>query len=131
MNSPAAGIGIVRLGQVAINAHDIERATAFYRDTLGLPLLFTAGKMAFFECGGVRLMISLPEKAEFDHPGSILYFNVADIAAAYHQLLAQGVRFEAKPHIVARMPASDLWMAFFRDSEDNLLALMNEAPHSA
>ena len=131
MNSPAASIGIMRLGQIAINAHDIERATAFYRDTLGLPLLFTAGKMAFFDCGGLRLMISLPEKAEFDHPSSILYFYVADIAAAHRHLLAHGVRIEAEPQIVARMPASDLWMAFFRDSEDNLLALMNEAPHSA
>jgi methylmalonyl-CoA/ethylmalonyl-CoA epimerase len=131
MTSPAAGIGIVRLGQVAINAHDIERATAFYRDTLGLRLLFTAGTMAFFDCGGVRLMISLPEKAEFDHPSSILYFEVTDIAAAHRQLLDHGVRFEAEPRIVAKMPAGDLWMAFFRDSEDNLLALMNEAPRSA
>jgi len=130
MTSPVAGIGIERLGQVAINAHDIERATAFYRDTLGLPLLFTAGKMAFFDCGGVRLMISLPETAEFDHPASILYFNVADIAAAHHQLIAHGVRFEAEPHIVASMPTSDLWMAFFRDSEDNLMALMNETPRA-
>ncbi|MGO8789034.1 MAG: VOC family protein [Terriglobia bacterium] len=131
MSFPPPGIGIVRLGQVAINAHDIGRATAFYRDTLGLPLLFTAGKMAFFDCGGTRLMVSLPEKPEFDHPSSILYFQVSDIAAAHRQLLAQGVRFEAEPHIVARMPASDLWMAFFRDSEDNLLALMNETPQSA
>ncbi len=131
MPSPPAGIGIVRLGQVAINAHDVQRATAFYRDILGLPLLFSAGKMAFFDCGGVRLMITLPEKAEFDHPTSILYFSVADMAAAHRQLLTQGVRFEAEPHVVAKMPTADLWMAFFRDSEDNLLALMHEAPHGA
>jgi len=131
MTSPAVGIGIARLGQVAINAHDIERATAFYRDTLGLPLLFTAGKLAFFDCGGVRLMISLPEKPEFDHPSSVLYFTVADIAAAHGQLLAHGVRFEGEPHIVAKMPTYDLWMAFFYDSEDNLLALMNEMVRSA
>jgi methylmalonyl-CoA/ethylmalonyl-CoA epimerase len=131
MDFPAAGIGIVRLGQVAINVRDIERATAFYRDTLGLPVLFSAGKMAFFDCGGVRLMLALPEKAEFDHPASILYFHVADIMAAHGQLLAQGVRFETAPQIVARMPAADLWMAFFRDSEDNLMALMNEAPRGA
>jgi methylmalonyl-CoA/ethylmalonyl-CoA epimerase len=131
MTSPAPGIGIARLGQVSVNAHDLERATNFYRDTLGLRHLFSAGKMAFFDCAGVRLMVSLPEKAEFDHPGSILYFSVADIKAAHRQLLAQGVHFEAEPHIVARMPASDLWMAFFRDSEDTLLALMSEAPHQA
>jgi len=130
MTSPAPGIGIARLGQVSVNAHDLERATNFYRDTLGLRHLFSAGKMAFFDCAGVRLMVSLPEKAEFDHPSSILYFYVADIAAAHRQLVAHGVRIEAEPQIVARMPASDLWMAFFRDSEDNLLALMNETPHS-
>jgi len=130
MTSPPAGIGVVHLGQVAINVHNLARATAFYRDTLGLPLLFSAGELAFFDCGGVRLMLSLPEKAEFDHPSSILYFAVADIVVAHRQLRARGVRIEAEPHIVARMPASDIWMAFFRDSEDNLLALMNEAPHS-
>jgi methylmalonyl-CoA/ethylmalonyl-CoA epimerase len=131
MTFPSAGIGIVRLGQVAINVHNIERATAFYRDTLGLPLLFSAGEMAFFDCGGVRLMLSLPEKAEFDHPSSILYFGVADIVVAHRQLRSRGVRIEAEPHIVARMSDSDIWMAFFRDSEDNLLALMREVPHSA
>ena len=63
-------IGISRVGQIAINARDIDRATAFYRDKLGLPLLFTAGKLAFFDCGGVRLMLDVAEKPEFDHPSS-------------------------------------------------------------
>ena len=123
-------IGITRLGQIAINAHDIERATAFYRDTLGLPLLFTAGKLAFFNCGGVRLMLDVAEKPEFDHPSSILYFAVPDISAAHRQLVAKGVRFEDEPHLLARMPDHDLWMTFFRDSEQNLLALMSEVRHA-
>ena len=122
----ATGIGITRLGQIAINALDIERATAFYRDTLGLPLLFTAGKLAFFNCGGVRLMLDVAEKLEFDHPSSILYFVVPDISAAHRQLIAKGVRFEDEPHVIARMPDHDLWMTFFRDSEQNVLALMCE-----
>jgi len=130
MNTTTAGVGITGLGQIAINAHDIQRATAFYRDKLGLRLLFTAGKLAFFDCGGVRLMLDVAEKPEFDHPSSILYFRVSDINAAQCQLLANDVRFEDEPHIIARMPDHDLWMTFFRDSEDNLLALMSEVRHT-
>jgi catechol 2,3-dioxygenase-like lactoylglutathione lyase family enzyme len=126
MNPATAGVGITALGQIAVNAHDIQRATAFYRDKLGLPFLFTAGKLAFFDCGGVRLMLDVAEKPEFDHPSSILYFRVPDINAMHRQLLASDVRFEDEPHVIARMPDHDLWMTFFRDSEDNLLALMSE-----
>lgn len=129
MNVTAANIGITRIGQIAINVHDTARATAFYRDKLGLPLLFTTDSLAFFDCGGVRLMLSPPEKPEFDHPGSILYFNVSDITAAYSQMLAAGVHFEDKPHLIAKMPAHDLWMTFFRDSEGNFLGLMSEVGH--
>jgi catechol 2,3-dioxygenase-like lactoylglutathione lyase family enzyme len=124
-------IGISRIGQIAINARDLDRGTAFYRDKLGLPLLFAAGKMAFFDCGGVRLMLDVAEKPEFDHPSSILYFSVPDIAAAHRQMLASGVRFEGEPHVIAKMPDHDLWMTFFRDSEQNLLALMSEVPRAA
>ena len=126
MSTATVGIGISRLGQVSMNAHNLDRAVAFYRDTLGLPLLFTTGNMGFFDCGGVRLMLTLPEKPEFDHPGSVLYFSVPDIESAYRQLEAKNVRFEARPHLIARLPAHDLWMAFFYDSENNLLALMSE-----
>ena len=128
MNPTATGIGISRLGQIAINAHDTGRATEFYRDVLSLPLLFTAGNLAFFDCGGVRLMLTPPEKPEFDHPGSILYFSVPDIKAAYGRMLASGVRFQDEPHLIARMPNHDLWMTFFHDTEGNLLALMSEVP---
>jgi len=124
-------IGISRIGQIAINAHDLDRATAFYRDKLGLPLLFAAGKLAFFDCGGVRLMLDVAEKPEFDHLSSILYFSVPDIAAAHRQMLASGVRFEDEPHVIAKMPDHDLWMTFFRDSEQNLLALMSEVSRAA
>ena len=131
MNPQTSGIGILRLGQISVNAHNIARSTAFYRDTLGLPLLFNAGAMAFFDCGGVRLMVSLPEKPEFDHPGSILYFSVTDIAATHHQLLARGARFESDPHLVAKMPMYDLWVGFFHDSEGNRLALMSEVTRAS
>jgi methylmalonyl-CoA/ethylmalonyl-CoA epimerase len=127
MNTVTAGIGISRIGQIAINAHDVERATGFYQDMLGLKLLFKAAPgLAFFDCGGVRLMLTRPEKSEFDHPGSILYFAVPDIQAAHANMKDKGVRFEDEPHVVARMPDHDLWMVFFRDSEGNLMGLMSE-----
>lgn len=121
-----SAVSIQQIGQIAINVHDTNRALAFYRDTLGLPLLFTAGKLAFFDCGGVRLMLTPPERPEFDHPASILYFKVPDIHAAYARLVEHGVKTEAEPHLVARMPDHDLWLAEFRDSEGNIMAFMSE-----
>ena len=90
--------------------------------------LFTVPNMAFFDCGGIRLMLGLADKPEFDHPSSILYFNVEDIQRAFQILSQRGVRFEGEPHLIVKMEKYDLWMAFFRDSESNLLALMSEAP---
>jgi methylmalonyl-CoA/ethylmalonyl-CoA epimerase len=127
MTTVATGIGISRLGQIQMRAHDVDRAAAFYSDVLGLKLLFKAPpNLAFFDCGGVRLMIDKPEKPEFDHPGSVLYFAVPDIQSAYSKMKESGARFEDEPHMIARMPDHDLWMTFFRDSEENLLALMSE-----
>ena len=112
------------ISQISVNAHDISRATAFYRDVLGLRHLFDAGpRMSFFDCGGVRLMLTLPEKPEYDHPSSIVYFTVKNIQQAHAELSANGVQFEREPHLVAPMPTHDLWMAFLRDSEGNLMAL--------
>ena len=127
MSIAGVNVGISRLGQVQIRAHDVKRATTFYQDLLGLKLLFEAPPgLAFFDCGGVRLMIDRPEKPEFDHPSSILYFAVPDIQAAHAQLKQSGVHFEDEPHVIARMPDHDLWMTFFRDSEDNLMAFVSE-----
>jgi catechol 2,3-dioxygenase-like lactoylglutathione lyase family enzyme len=114
------------VGQIAIVVHDLELQVAFYRDTLGLPLLFQIPNSAFFQAGAVRLMLSLPEKPEFDHPPSILYHKVGDIQAAHRTLAGRGVRFESAPHFLAKMPDHELWMAFFYDPEGNLMALMSE-----
>jgi methylmalonyl-CoA/ethylmalonyl-CoA epimerase len=127
MSATLSGVGITRIGQIAVHAKDVERAAAFYQDKLGLKLLFKAPPgLAFFDCGGVRLMLGGAEKAEFDHPSSVLYFAVGDIQAVYAKLKNGGVRFEDEPHLIAKMPTHDLWMTFFRDSEANLLALMSE-----
>ena len=125
------GPGIERIGQIAIVVHDLARAVAFYRDALGLKLLFQVPpKMAFFDCAGVRLMLSLPEKPEFDHPSSILYFTVSDIRSAHGALVAQGVSFEAEPRLVAKLETHDLYLAFFHDRDGNVLALMSEVSRS-
>lgn len=115
--------GISKLGQVAINAHDIERATAFYRDVLGMKFLFPAPKMAFFACGEVTFMLSLPETPEYDHASSVLYFLVEQIETVHATLSARGVRFRDTPHIIHRAGPKDLWMTFFDDTEGNTLAL--------
>jgi methylmalonyl-CoA/ethylmalonyl-CoA epimerase len=117
---------MMQIGQISMNAHDIDRATAFYADTLGLVLLFRAGHMSFFDCGGTRLMLSTPEKPEFDHPGSTLYFKVDDIDARHRELQGRGVTFIDTPHLIARLPDHELWMTFFTDTEGNTHALMAE-----
>jgi predicted enzyme related to lactoylglutathione lyase len=130
MNSSPATLGITSIGQISVIVHDLPRATAFYRDTLGLPLLFAAGNMTFFDCGGVRLMLGLPETPELDHLSSILYFRVADLTGAHQQLVDRGVQIVAPPRLIAPMPAYDLWMSAFRDSEGNVHQLMSEVPRT-
>jgi len=113
--------------QVSVNARDVARATAFYRDALGVKHLFDAGPaLAFFDAGGVRLMISAAEKGEFDHASSILYFEVPDIRAAHADLEGRGVHFRDEPHLVAKLPGREVWMCFFDDSEGNVLAITSE-----
>ena len=120
---------IQKIGQIAIVVHDTDRAVAFYRDVLGLKLLFTAGQLAFFDCRGIRLMLSPPSSKEFDHPSSILYFKVEDIQKAYAWLVSQNVKTEGEPNLVAKMPDHDLWLVGFRDSEGNVMEYMSEVPH--
>jgi len=131
MNEPKA-VSLAEIGQISMNVHDVDRAVAFYKDTLGMNHLFTMpGRMAFFDCRGIRLMLAIPERPDLDHPSSILYFKVQDIEAAYEALVSRKVRFETKPMLVAPMAAHDLWLAEFRDSENNVLALMCEKPKAS
>jgi methylmalonyl-CoA/ethylmalonyl-CoA epimerase len=118
--------GLLQIGQIALTARDVPRAIAFYRDVLGLKFLFQAGQLGFLECGGVRLMLSAPEQPAFAHPSSILYFKVNDIRSSHRALEQRGIRFTSDPHAVAKLPDHELWMAFFQDSEDNILAIMSE-----
>src|SRR5690348_4262444 len=108
---------ITAIHQVALNARDVGRARDFYRDKLGLRHLFDAGpQLSFFDCGGVRLMLSPPSSPEFDHPSSILYFRVPDIAAAHRELAGKGVKFRDEPRLVGRKPdGGEVWLAPFED----------------
>lgn len=118
--------GISSIGQIAIVTRDVPRALEFYRDRLGLRYLFEAGGMAFLDCGGVRLMLTTPESAEFDHRSSILYFRVEEIDEAFRVASERGVHFRATPHKVADLGVRELWMAFFDDPDGNVMALMSE-----
>jgi methylmalonyl-CoA/ethylmalonyl-CoA epimerase len=121
-----ASVGLSEIGQISVTAHDLDRAVAFYRDALGLPMLFQVPRMAFFDCAGVRLMLGVPEAPEHDHPSSVLYFKVGDIEATHRALAERGVAFRGRPHLVARLPDREIWMAFFADGEGNTHALMSE-----
>lgn len=124
-----AAVNIEGLAQIALSVTDARRATEFYRDRLGLRLLFEAPPgLAFFECSGVRLMLAEPETPSEKHASSVLYFKVPDVEAGYTALKASGVAFEGEPHVVHRAAAYELWMAFFEDGEGNMHALMEERP---
>ena len=115
-----------RIRQIAVVCKDVPRATAFYRDTLGLPFLFAAGPaLAFFDCGGVRLMLSSDNEGH-DNLASMLYYLVTDIEGTQSDLETKGVSFVEKPHMIAKMPDHELWLSAFKDSEGNLLGLMEE-----
>lgn len=126
-HTPASQVQLEKIGQIAITVSNFERARDFYLNTLGMRFLFDAGQMAFFQCGDIRLMIGT---SEADHPrgGTILYFKVEDIHSVYSSLQGRNVEFVQAPHLVARMPDHDLWMAFLKDPDGNVLGVMSEVP---
>jgi methylmalonyl-CoA/ethylmalonyl-CoA epimerase len=124
---PSASLGLTQIGQIAVPVSDLERAIHFYRDTLGMRFLFQAPPgLGFFDLSGVRLMLDAPARAAGASGCSIIYYRVPDIHGAHAALVARGALFEAAPHLIARMPDHELWMAFLRDPDGNSLALMSE-----
>ncbi|WP_367659084.1 VOC family protein [Cytobacillus gottheilii] len=117
---------IQKVGQIGIPVKDLDRAIDFYKQKLGLSLLFNTDNMAFFESNGLRLLLSLPEKEEFAHASSVVYFQVSNIRKSYKRLVAEDVRFVDEPHMVAKMGETETWMVFFEDGEGNRHALMSE-----
>ena len=121
--------GLSHIGQIALTISEIDPAIAFYRDQLGMKFLFQAGNLGFFDCGGIRQMLTPAEKPGETH-SSILYFKVANLPEAYAEMKQRGVAFEGEPHLIARMPDLDLWMVCFRDPDRNVLGLMSEVPRA-
>ena len=122
---------IRRLGQVALPVQNIDRAIAFYRDALGLPFIWSNGRMAFFQLGDVRVLIDLPEEPGGPRMASVLYLDTDDLDGAVSALKGRGVVFRDDPHHIGDLGDMSVWMAFFHDSEGNLLALQEERRRSA
>jgi predicted enzyme related to lactoylglutathione lyase len=127
MSNASTRFGLSAIAQVALTVRDIPRAASFYRDVLGIPFLFEAPGMVFFQAGDVRLMLGLPEK-ETAHYSSIVYFRADDIMSAYRSLQERGVAFTHEPRIIHRGQKTDVWLAHFQDPDRNELALMSETP---
>jgi methylmalonyl-CoA/ethylmalonyl-CoA epimerase len=122
-------VNLSRIEQVAIPVRDLARATAFYRELLGMKLLFEVPpQLAFFDCDGVRLALSIASDPMYEPPGSIVYYRVFDIDMAHAELERRGVEFLRGPHLVARLDTIEVWMAFFEDTEGNTLAITSERP---
>lgn len=120
---------LARIEQIAMPVRDLARATAFYRDQLGMKLLFEVPPhLAFFDCAGVRLALSISSDPMYDPPGSIVYYRVIDIEASHVELERRNVDFLQGPHKVAELGDVEIWMAFFEDTEGNTLALTSERP---
>ena len=127
MTTTQPQLSLSSIGQLAFTVSDVERSVAFFRDTLGLRFLFQAPPaLAFFDCGGLRLMLTQPQRAGDAVANSVLYFRVEDIHRAHEELKGRGVAFDDQPHLIARMPDHELWMCVFRDPDGNLLGLMAE-----
>ena len=119
-------LAIESIGQIAVNVKNVTRAVNFYKDVIGLPLLFESNGLAFFQCGETRLLLSLPEKAEFDHPSSVLYFKTDKLSSTVMSMQEAGAEFVDQPHMVGKMGDIEIWMAFFNDGEGNTHAIMSE-----
>jgi methylmalonyl-CoA/ethylmalonyl-CoA epimerase len=132
MTAPRSDLSQATVGQLLIPVENLDRAVTFYRDTLGLPFLFTAPpQMSFFQCGSVRLLVGVPEAESARQRGSAVYFQVSDIHAVFDELTRRGVAFKGRPHVVHRTPEYELWLSEFRDPDGNVLVLMSQAAKAA
>ena len=118
-----------RIKQIAVPVQSIDEARAFYRDTLGLRHLFDAPpELAFFECGGIQLMLAGPpahgEHGDSQHP--VIYYDVSDIESAHTKLKSSGARVIEDPHIIARMNGREIWLSAVSDGQGNVVQLMSD-----
>jgi methylmalonyl-CoA/ethylmalonyl-CoA epimerase len=125
-----AQVHLDEIWQIALNVTDLPRSKDFYQNTLGMKFLFDAGNMAFFRCGKIRFALGVSPMSVMPG-GTILYFHVADIEKTHELLAGKGVNFLQKPHLVAKMPDHELWIAFLEDPDKNPVGLMSEVPRAA
>ena len=125
MSTASSQFGLSEIGQIALTVSDLEAAVSYYRDVLGMQFLFQVPGMAFFQCGSVRLLVGLPA-GEGELGSTVLYCRVDDIHSAHQTLRDRGVHFVHEPRVAHKTDAMELWLAFFRDADRNLLALMSE-----
>jgi predicted enzyme related to lactoylglutathione lyase len=113
--------------QIAITVSDVSVALPFYRDVLGLTFLFSPSpNLAFLDAGGVRIMLTTPQGAGTVGHNSILYFKVTGIVAVHSAIIGRGAANERDPQLAAKLPDHELWIAFVRDPDGNLVGLMEE-----
>jgi methylmalonyl-CoA/ethylmalonyl-CoA epimerase len=124
-----SSVHLDRIGQIATTVRDLSRSKGFYQNTLGMKFLFEAGAMCFFQCGEIRFAIGVSEQT-VSLGGTILYFKVEDIHKTHALLMEQGVVFLQTPHLVAKMPDHDLWIAFLKDPDENVIGMMSEIPRA-
>jgi len=116
-----------QIGQIARAVSNTDRSEAFY-EKLGLRKLYRYGDLAFFDCAGIRLMLSPNEDGAAIVPQGAIYFRVPDLKFVVGDLKAKGITVFSEPHLTAPMPDHDLWMAFLKDPDGHLVGLMMEAP---
>jgi len=125
--TPVPHDALSEIGQIAITVRDVAQATGFYRDVLGLTFLFGAGpNLAFLAAGKVRIMLTTPQGHGEAGKNSTLYFKVTDLPVVHAAIVARGALNERAPQLTAKMPDHELWMAFVRDPDGNLVGLMEE-----
>lgn len=125
MSATTTDVHLGQIGQIAHTVKDLDAAVAFFKDTLGMTHLFTAGQLAFFDCAGTRLMVDAMAEAQ-GNGNSVLYYLVDDIHASTAALRAKCVSFEGEPHRIFTHPdGTEEWMSFFRDPEANMMAMMS------
>ncbi len=124
-------ISLSRIKQIAIPVDSIEKAKVFYRDTLGLKHLFDAPPaLAFFDCGGIQLMLAGPEGQGKDGPNQhpVLFYDVSDIKATHAKIKASGAESLEEPHVIARMNGREIWIGAVSDGQGNVVSLMSDVP---
>jgi len=118
---------LAEIGQIAITVSDVAVALPFYRDVLGLAFIFSPSpNLAFLGAGSIRIMLSTPQGTGVVGSNSTLYFKVNNLIETYAAIISRGAVIEREPQLAARLPDHELWIGFIRDTDGNLIGIMEE-----